>query len=249
MEDIKNISLSRCLMHANLKELPKQRKDDVHWLEAVALVKKLDYTLSYALIRRGADGRIVYTHDFGHISPIISLVSIHPYIILDKKRYLPCESIEEMRAYLTQIIGGDDKAVKAVGMLSDSDVEYQLLNRAIKSQYRDIENGESHTEDNDENACVESTQQIVLDSVDVNTKQTITLEDKEQNEETDNNDDAGDVSEPSERSGEEYTEDGDTVPAENPQAVEPNTPEEKPKNKGGRPKGGKNNTTRRTTNK
>ena len=247
---LKEQSLSKALSSKGLAELPKQYRDgsDEYWLEAIVLVRKQNLTQSYCLAKRDADGKISYIDDFGMMSPISGLISIHPYLYLDRSTYMPYENIEQMRHALVQYIGGDEEAKEAVNDLPDTEVQYQILQIAIDSQYAGSSINETH--------------QAILDAVGVNTRQTITFDKEEQNEETDDNNDTGGVSEPSEGSctdgstdnGETDTDNGDTdfqsedtVPTENTQVVEPAS--EKPKNKGGRPKGSKNNTTRRTTNK
>ena len=247
---LKEQSLSKALSARGLTELPKQYRDDCgeFWLEAVVLVRKQNLTQSYCLAKRDADGKISYIADYGMMSPISGLISIHPYMYLDKETYMPYENIEQMRHALVQYIGGDEEAKEAVDELPDSEVQYQILQIAIDSQYAGM--------------SIKDTHQTILDAVGVNTRQTITFEKEEQNEETDDNNDTGGVSEPSGGSGtDESTNNGetdadngdtdiqseDTAPTENTQVVE--LAPEKPKNKGGRPKGSKNSTTRRTTNK
>lgn len=252
MANIKDLSLSKALSALSLPELPKQYRDDCgeYWLEAIVLVRKQNLSNSYAVAKRGADGKIIYKADFGDISPISGLISIHPYMYLNKSVYMPFENINQMRQALVQYIGADEEAVEAVEELPDSEVEYQMLQIAIEAQY----SGES----------IKETHQAILDAVGVTPKSTISFENKEQYEETDNTDDTGGVPEnigggegDNQGNGEVKTDtdNGNTdiqsensVPPENAQVVEP-APEEKPKNKGGRPKGSKNTTTRRTTNK
>ena len=248
---LKEQSLSKALSAKGLPDLPKQYRDDCgeYWLEAIVLVRKLNMSQSYAVAKRGADGKIVYKADFGDVSPISGLISIHPYMYLNKSVYMPFENVEQMRQALVQYIGADEEAVEAVEELPDSEVEYQMLQIAIEAQY----SGES----------IKETHQAILDAVGVTPKSTITFENEGQNEETDNTDDAGGVSESDVRGDtDEQTDNGETdadngdadiqsagdVQSENAQVVEP-APEEKPKNKGGRPKGSKNTTTRRTTKK
>ena len=248
---LKEQSLSKALSAKGLPDLPKQYRDDCgeYWLEAIVLVRKLNMSQSYAVAKRGADGKISYTADFGDISPISGLISIHPYMYLNKSVYMPFENIDQMRQALVQYIGGDEEAVEAVEELPDSEVEYQMLQIAIEAQY----SGES----------IKETHQAILDAVGVTPKSTISFENKEQNEETDNTDDAGGVPESDVRgdtdeqadnretdadNGDTNIQSGNDVQTENAQVAEP-APEEKPKNKGGRPKGSKNTTTRRTTNK
>lgn len=248
---LKEQSLSKALSSKGLAELPKQYRDgsDEYWLEAIVLVRKQNLTQSYCLAKRDADGKISYIDDFGMMSPISGLISIHPYLYLDKEAYMPYENIEQMRHALVQYIGGDEEAKEAVNDLPDTEVQYQILQIAIDSQYAGSSINETH--------------QAILDAVGVSPKQTITFENEGQNKETGNTDDAGGVSESDVKgdmdeptdNGETDTDNGNTdfqsegaVPAENAQVVEPDTPE-KPKNKGGRPKGSKNTATRRTTNK
>lgn len=248
---LKEQSLSKALSSKGLAELPKQYRDgsDEYWLEAIVLVRKQNLTQSYCLAKRGADGKISYIDDFGMMSPISGLISIHPYLYLDRSTYMPYENIEQMRHALAQYIGGDEEAKEAVNELPDTEVQYQILQIAIDSQYAGSSINETH--------------QAILDAVGVTPKQTITFENEGQNEETGNTDDAGGVSESDVKCDTDEPTDNretdadngstdfqseDAVPAENTQVVEPATPE-KSKNKGGRPKGSKNATTRKTTNK
>ena len=245
MSNIKDLSLSKALSALSLPELPKQYRDDCgeYWLEAIVLVRKQNLSNSYAVAKRGADGKIVYKADFGDVSPISGLISIHPYMYLNKSVYMPFENVEQMRKALIQYIGADEEAVEAVEELPDSEVEYQMLQIAIEAQY----SGES----------IKETHQAILDAVGVTPKSTISFE----NQETDgnkegNSETADEQGAESDGDGGQSPADGDNtdiqsenaVPAENAQAVEP-APEEKPKNKGGRPKGSKNSTNRRTTKK
>ena len=248
---LKEQSLSKALSSKGLAELPKQYRDgsDEYWLEAIVLVRKQNLTQSYCLAKRDADGKISYIDDFGMMSPISGLISIHPYLYLDRSTYMPYENIEQMRHALVQYIGGDEEAKEAVNELPDTEVQYQILQIAIDSQYAGSSINETH--------------QAILDAVGVTPKQTITFENEGQNEETGNTDDAGGVSESDVKCDTDEPTDNretdadngstdfqseDAVPAENAQVVEPATPE-KSKNKGGRPKGSKNTATRRTTNK
>lgn len=246
---LKEQSLSKALSSKGLAELPKQYRDgsDEYWLEAIVLVRKQNLTQSYCLAKRDADGKISYIDDFGMMSPISGLISIHPYLYLDRSTYMPYENIEQMRHALVQYIGGDEEAKEAVNDLPDTEVQYQILQIAIDSQYAGSSINETH--------------QAILDAVGVSPKQTITFENERQNEETDNTDDAGGVSgisDDSKESGETETNNGDdecssiqlaSSDSTDKRSIEESSPEEKPKNKGGRPKGSKNTATRRTTNK
>lgn len=249
MSNIKDLSLSKALSALSLPELPKQYRDDCgeYWLEAIVLVRKQNLSNSYAVAKRGADGKIVYKADFGDVSPISGLISIHPYMYLNKSVYMPFENINQMRQALVQYIGADEEAVEAVEELPDSEVEYQMLQIAIEAQY----SGES----------IKETHQAILDAVGVTPKSTITFENEGQNEETDNTNNAGGVSgisDDSKEGGETETVSSDdecpsiqlaSSDSTDKRSIEESSPEEKPKNKGGRPKGSKNTTTRRTTKK
>lgn len=140
MDNIKDISLKKCLAHLHISDLPKQLKNENKslWLEAIVLVKKLDYSHSYAIAKKDADGKITYISDFGNLSPIKALISIHPHVYLDMKKYMPYADIEQKRMALAKFIGGDKKANEAVEKLKDDDVDYTLLKIAIKRQYNDM---------------------------------------------------------------------------------------------------------------
>ena len=250
---LKEQSLSKALSARGLTELPKQYRDDCgeFWLEAVVLVRKQNLTQSYCLAKRDADGKISYIADYGMMSPISGLISIHPYLYLDKETYMPYENIEQMRHALVQYIGGDEEAKEAVDELPDTEVQFQILQIAIDSQYAGSSINETH--------------QAILDAVGVNTKHTITFENEEQNEETDRTDassektDGADKGEPDNTEtpdidrpadGDKMVCDGDGDNTNEIPRVDGTEPiPEKPKNKGGRPKGSKNTTTRRTTKK
>lgn len=139
--NIKENSLKMALTAKRLSELPKQFREDSgeYWLEAIILTRKRDGSQSYVAGKRKADGKITYIVDFGSMSPIAGLISVHPYLYLDKKKYMPYETIEQKRHALANYIGGDDDAKKAVDELSDSEIEYQILEIAIETQYSNKE--------------------------------------------------------------------------------------------------------------
>lgn len=87
MENIKDKSLRQALECSGCLELPKSKNNDDNgfWIRAIVLVRKLNCTSNYALAERRGDGCIIYTRDFGDMSPIIGLLSIHPYLFLDER--------------------------------------------------------------------------------------------------------------------------------------------------------------------
>ena len=236
MANIKEESLSKALSAKRIPDLPKQYREDSgeYWLEAIVLVRKLNMSQSYAVAKRDADGKISYTADFGDISPISGLISIHPYMYLNKERYMPFETMVQKRHALKEYLGGDEEVIEAVDDMTDEDVEHSLLEIAINSQYA----GES----------IAKTHDAILEAVGVVPKSTIQFEkdeepksDEEGTTETDNTTDA----ENAEGGNADETTNVTELPtdSEATEAVEPKeAEEEKPRNKGGRPRGSKNKT-------
>ena len=236
MANIKEESLSKALSAKRIPDLPKQYREDSgeYWLEAIVLVRKLNMSQSYAVAKRDADGKISYTADFGDISPISGLISIHPYMYLNKERYMPFETMVQKRHALKEYLGGDEEVIEAVDDMTDEDVEHSLLEIAINSQYA----GES----------IAKTHDAILEAVGVVPKSTIQFEkdeepksDEEGTTETDNTANAEGV----DGGNADETTDATELPTDSKptEAVEPKaTEEEKPRNKGGRPRGSKNKT-------
>ena len=234
MANIKEESLSKALSAKRIPDLPKQYREDSgeYWLEAIVLVRKLNMSQSYAVAKRDADGKISYTADFGDISPISGLISIHPYMYLNKERYMPFETMVQKRHALKEYLGGDEEVIEAVDDMTDEDVEHSLLEIAINSQYA----GES----------IAKTHDAILEAVGVEPKSTIQFEkdeepksDEEETTETDNTANAEGV----DGGNADETTDATKLPtdSEATEAEEPKTEEEeKPRNKGGRPRGSKN---------
>lgn len=235
MANIKEESLSKALSAKRIPDLPKQYREDSgeYWLEAIVLVRKLNMSQSYAVAKRDADGKISYTADFGDISPISGLISIHPYMYLNKERYMPFETMEQKRHALKEYLGGDDEVVEAVNDMADEDVEHSLLEIAINSQYA----GES----------IAKTHNAILEAVGVELKSTIKFEkdedvegDTESNPESNTESNTASNTE-TESETTEVSEPKSDDATDAAESVEPRIEEEeKPRNKGGRPRGSKN---------
>ena len=225
MANIKEESLSKALSAKRIPDLPKQYREDSgeYWLEAIVLVRKLNMSQSYAVAKRDADGKISYTADFGDISPISGLISIHPYMYLNKERYMPFETMVQKRHALKEYLGGDEEVIEAVDDMTDEDVEHSLLEIAINSQYA----GES----------IAKTHDAILEAVGVEPKSTIQFE-KDDDVEVDTESDTETESETTEVTEPKSDETTDAAEAVESKAIE----EEKPRNKGGRPRGSKNKT-------
>lgn len=235
MANIKEESLSRALSAKRIPDLPKQYREDSgeYWLEAIVLVRKLNMSQSYAVAKRDADGKISYTADFGDISPISGLISIHPYMYLNKERYMPFETMVQKRHALKEYLGGDEEVIEAVDDMTDEDVEHSLLEIAINSQYAGESIAKSHN--------------AILEAVGVVPKSTIQFEKDEElksdEEGTTETDDTANAEGVKDGNADETT-DTTELPtdSEDSEAVEPKETEEKPRNKGGRPRGSKNKT-------
>ena len=105
--DIKEQSLKLALEATACRELPKVYKDGSgFWIKAIVLVRKRNMTQSYALAERRADGVIRYVKDFGLMSQIEGLVSVHPYVYFDEERFMPpYKSVETQRRLLLSFFG------------------------------------------------------------------------------------------------------------------------------------------------
>lgn len=88
MDGIKEISLRSALQDAGLRELPVQWSGDGFWVRAVILVRKRNFTESYALAVRCGDGAIRVVRDYGKSSQIYALIGVYPYEYLDERSYM-----------------------------------------------------------------------------------------------------------------------------------------------------------------
>lgn len=106
MEDIKDKSLRLALEGSGCTELPKSRNndDDGFWIKAIVLVRKSNFTTSYAMAERRGDGCINYTRDFGDMSPIMGLISVHPYLYLDE-RLIPSSESSNYHSIISRELG------------------------------------------------------------------------------------------------------------------------------------------------
>ena len=84
MENNNNVKVDKSLIEAlsycHLRELPQEAsKYDGIWIRAIAYVTKADTTKSYVLMDKAADGSYRIIKDFGTISNIVNVRSIHPF--------------------------------------------------------------------------------------------------------------------------------------------------------------------------
>ena len=138
---------------------------------------------------------------------------------------MPFETMVQKRHALKEYLGGDEEVIEAVDDMADEDVEHSLLEIAINSQYA----GES----------IAKTHDAILEAVGVVPKSTIQFEkddDVDGDTESDTESDTETESETTEVTEPKSDDATDTTEAVEPKEAE----EEKPRNKGGRPRGSKN---------
>lgn len=136
MIDFKEQTLREALRETSLRELPKRYDDssgDI-WIKAIVLVRKRNCTQSYALARRRGDGLISYVRDYGQMSPIAGLVSIHPYMYLDKERFLYFKNDEQKRTFLANAFGWEEAS--DIMSMSEEKINAKVIDAAIMMQER-----------------------------------------------------------------------------------------------------------------
>lgn len=143
MKNIKETSLDRALKAARLTELPKQAKpsDPIFWKEAIVLVRKRDLTQSYALAHRDITGRITYTADYGTPAPIVSLLSVHPYICMTPGEIRGATE-DERTSMIEDFLGSK---AQVAGKLTDEE-RTSLLSKISKKQTASMPNRTPVTE-------------------------------------------------------------------------------------------------------
>lgn len=153
MKNIKETSLDRALKAARLTELPKQARpsDPIFWKEAIVLVRKRDLTQSYALAHRDITGRITYTADYGTPAPIVSLLSVHPYLCMTSGEIRG--ATEDERAGMIEDFLGSKAQV--AGKLTDEE-RTALLSKISKKQTASMPNRTPFIETQEESASKES---------------------------------------------------------------------------------------------
>lgn len=143
MKNIKETSLDRTLKAARLTELPKQARpsDPIFWKEAIVLVRKRDLTQSYALAHRDITGRITYTADYGTPAPIVSLLSVHPYICMTPGEIRGATE-DERTSMIEDFLGSK---AQVAGKLTDEE-RTALLSKISKKQTASMPNRTPVTE-------------------------------------------------------------------------------------------------------
>lgn len=161
MKNIKETSLDRALKAARLTELPKQAKpsDPIFWKEAIVLVRKRDLTQSYALAHRDITGRITYTADYGTPAPIVSLLSVHPYLCMGPGEIRGATE-DERTSMIEDFLGSK---AQVAGKLTDEE-RVALLKKISKKQTASMPNRTPFIETSEESASKESSKESLKEN-------------------------------------------------------------------------------------
>lgn len=133
--NIKEESLKRALEATQSLELPRQMTSEEtrFWIEAIILVRKQNATLSYAVAKHRGDGSINFTQDFGLMSPIAGVVSIHPYLYLDDA-FVPDGDAEYLRHKIAGYYSNDPEKKERILNATEEELEFIKVEYAIEVQ-------------------------------------------------------------------------------------------------------------------
>lgn len=161
MKNIKETSLDRALKAARLTELPKQAKpsDPIFWKEAIVLVRKRDLTQSYAMAHRDITGRVTYTADYGTPAPIVSLLSVHPYLCMTSGEIRGATE-DERTSMIEDFLGSK---AQVAGKLTDEE-RTALLSKISKKQTASMPNRTPFIETKEESASKESSKESLKEN-------------------------------------------------------------------------------------
>ena len=108
MSTLKEKTLLDALSFVSLRTLPTKAEDDDNYLSAIVEVVKVDGTTSYALQKTREDLTNYIAQDFGTISTIKEIVSIHPFEFLKEKYVFSGTTKEEKIQYLKKMYKDED---------------------------------------------------------------------------------------------------------------------------------------------
>lgn len=141
---LKEQSLREALDNSSCTSLPKQLEpsSNAFWISAIILVKKKNLTESYALAKHRGDGSINITHDFGAMSPIAGITSIHPYLFLEES-FLPKGSKKHVRDTLYAYFANINKEkAELIADLTEEELEPYKIEYAMAMQEQAGKNAE-----------------------------------------------------------------------------------------------------------
>ena len=137
MTDTKQQSLISAMSYCGVRDLPKEWDKENVYLRALALVRKNDGTESYALLQKGADGKDAIIKDFGTVSLISEIISVHPFYFLDSKwmPFFKTRSKDERLTWLSRHnVEGDFSS------LTVKELDKVVLNTAMQNALQSINN-------------------------------------------------------------------------------------------------------------
>lgn len=108
MSTLKEKTLLDALSFVSLRTLPTKAEEDDNYLSAIVEVVKVDGTTSYALQKTREDLTKYIAKDFGTISTIKEIVSIHPFEFLKEKYVFSGTTKEEEIQYLKKMYKDED---------------------------------------------------------------------------------------------------------------------------------------------
>jgi hypothetical protein len=108
MSTLKEKTLLDALSFVSLRTLPTKAEEDDNYLSAIVEVVKVDGTTSYALQKTRDDLTKYIAKDFGTISTIKEIVSIHPFEFLKEKYVFNGTTKEEKIQYLKKMYKDED---------------------------------------------------------------------------------------------------------------------------------------------
>lgn len=130
MSKLEEKTLLDALAFVGLKKLP-QESDLDNYLSAIVLVEKFDGTKSYCIQKMGEDLKPYIAKDFGTISSITKVLSIHPYDFMKEKYVFKGTTKEEKLGYLKTIFRNgeydfDTLSLKEInGLIKEVAVKHQ----------------------------------------------------------------------------------------------------------------------------
>lgn len=108
MSTLKEKTLLDALSFVGLRTLPTKAEKEDNYLSAIVEVAKIDGTTSYALQKTREDLTKYIAKDFGTISTIKEIVSIHPFEFLKEKYVFNGTTKEEKIQYLKKMYDNDE---------------------------------------------------------------------------------------------------------------------------------------------
>lgn len=133
LKNIKSTSLMECLKWARIPSLPDKDDKSNVWIRAIALVEKMDGTESYVALVKDDALESKIAKDFGSVSIIRKIKSVHPYVYL-LSEFVPefkSKKKEERIEFIKKEYGNKD-----LSELSIKELDKIVISIAIQRQLR-----------------------------------------------------------------------------------------------------------------